>query len=483
MYWKYVKTHLIDKLIFKNPKSWSITFRLTLIYTFSALFILFFTTITLYWIFTTRLEKENKKFLTNNILVLQKLLQNESNDNKEFLQEEIITEPEIYHYYVRIIKNDKTILETPHMSEHVPKIIFNHIHPPELDAFRSVHWTFKKSNQRTKHYLLMSALIDENRDRVIQIAKDISAERDIVADYRQGLLFVLFIGVVVSAMFGVLVARQGLKPLRVITKSTRRITVEKLKDRLNPSSWPKELFELALAFNEMLDRIESGFNRLSQFSGDLAHELRTPITNLMGEAEIALSRPRSKEEYREVLGSSLEELERLSHLIDDILFLARAENPKKLMNYTEIETKKMIEDICYFYEMMAEEKNIKIIHEGNILINVDTCMIRRALSNLVSNAIKHTDANGLISITTGMNQNKNAYITVSDNGTGIPAKHLPHVLDRFYRVDNARSQKLGGSGLGLAIVKFIMNLHGGSIYIESEINKGTNVTLLFSNTI
>lgn len=484
MFWKNVKIHLFDKFIPKHPRRWSITFRHTMIYTFSVLSILFITTLTLYWIFTARLEKENQKFLINNMLVLQTLLQNQSNYSKEFLREEIVVEPAIYHYFVRVVdETGQILLETPGMSENVPIAAFQEILPVSTDTFPATYWDFQKKNHKTKHFLLMTALVghhqNPNQDRMIQIAKDISAERNIVVDYRRGLLFVLLIGVIFSASIGVWVTRKGLQPLREITQSTQRITIERLKERLDPYFWPSELSELAIAFNGMLDRIENGFTRLSQFSGDLAHELRTPISNLMGEAEIALSRSRNNEEYREVLGSSLEELERLSYMIDNLLFLARAENPQTVVTYAAFETHKMMQDMCDFYEVIAEEKNIKLYHQGNALIKADAFMVRRAVSNLISNAIKHTFSGGLISLSSGVHDDKKPYISISDNGEGIATTHLPHLFDRFYRVDSARSQQTGGTGLGLAIVKFIMDLHGGSVSVVSQIGKGTTVSLLF----
>lgn len=482
MFWKKEQTIRLTPRLFFNLSRWSITFRLACIYTLSALCILVITTLTLYWFFTTRLEKENHKFLANNVLVLQKALLNTSTKSDHFLQEEIILEPAIYHYYVRVLDETGNILhETPEMSNHVPVSAFSQLSPKEAELFSTTYWKLERKHHKTKHYLLMSALANDPQyhDRFIQIAKDISAERDIINDYRRGLLFVLLFGVIFSAIIGVLVTRKGLKPLRDITQSTQRISISRLKERLNPSSWPSELSTLATAFNAMLDRIENGFTRISYFSGDLAHELRTPITNLMGEAEIILSRPRTNDEYREVLESSLEELERLSHMIDNLLFLARAENPQSVLAYSTLEAKAVMKNICDFYEAIAEEKNVKIYHQGNIFVKADPLMLSRALSNLVSNALKHTPSGGLITLTSWLDDNQSCHFSISDNGEGIPREHLPHLFDRFYRVDSARSQRTGGTGLGLSIVRFIMDLHRGQVLINSHPSKGTTVTLIF----
>ena len=480
MSWKIVKS--IIQLFNRAPANWSITSRLTWTYTFSAFCILITTALTLYWIFTTRLEKENYKFLVNNILILQKALQNKKNSNADFLNEEIVLEPAIYHYYVRVIDENGQILhETPGMSDKVDMAPFSQIIPKADDHFPAIYWKSERKNHRTKYYLLLNAQVAQDDNRYIQIAKDISSERDIIIDYRRALFFVLLIGVFFTAIIGALVTRKGLKPLRDIIESTQKISISRLKERLNPASWPSELSALATALNGMLDRIEEGFTRISHFSGDLAHELRTPITNLMGEAEIVLSRQRTTTEYREVLESSLEELERLSSMIDNLLFLARAENPQTVLSYSTLDMQNVMTKICDFYEALAEEKNIKIYHHGNSLVSADSLMLNRAINNLVSNALKHTPAGGLITLKTWLNDNGACLIAVSDNGEGIPAEHLPHLFDRFYRVDSARSQHTGGTGLGLAIVRFIMDLHRGDVIIESQPGSGTTVTLIFPN--
>lgn len=478
MFWKIGK--VITNLFKKRAFRWSITSRLALTYTLSAFCILIITALTLYWIFTSRLEQENHKFLANNILILQKALQKNQNRNEDFLREEIVLEPSIYHYYVRVVsETGHVLLETPGMSDNVPFTPFDEMTPRSVNIFPTKYWQVERKHHKTKHYLLMSALVSQDDNQMIQIAKDISSERDIIIDYRRGLLIVLLVGVFFTAIIGILVTRKGLKPLRDITASTQKISISRLKERLNPSSWPSELSALAIAFNAMLDRIEDGFTRISHFSGDLAHELRTPITNLMGEAEIILSRKRTNDEYREVIESSLEELERLSHMIDNLLFLARAENPQTVLAYSQLEMKNVMKNVCDFYEAIAEEKNVKITYQGNATIKADSLMLSRALSNVLSNALKHTPSGGAITLNSWVDDDKACRISIKDNGEGIPEEHVPHLFDRFYRVDSARSQRTGGTGLGLAIVRFIMDLHRGEVIIKTQPGLGTHVTLVF----
>ncbi len=474
-----MKIPKIPNLRPKHPQQWSITWRLAWIYILSAFLILLITTLSLYWVFTYRLEKENYQFLENKILALQKILQMHPNPDTS-LSEEIVFEPTLYHYYSRIVdRNGRIIIETPHMSDLVPVTAFNRIEPKQTGPFRTLYLNLpEKKGRESDHFLLMNATIHENGNRIIQMAMDISSEHEIIEDYRQDLLIILLIGILVSALVGIIVTRKGLQPLREMTQSTQKITVAQLKVRLDPSSWPRELYNLAIAFNEMLDRIEEGVDRLSQFSGDLAHELRTPINNLMGEAEIALSRPRTNEEYKAVLESSLEEFQILTYMIESLLFLAHAENPAEGITAVTLSARKIIDDIGNFFEAMAEERGVQITCEGEAEVIADPLMLRRALNNLVLNALKYTPRGGQVKLSIRSDQS-HVYIAVSDNGEGILPEHLPHLFDRFYRVDAARSKQTGGMGLGLAIVKSIMDLHKGKVTISSQKNKGTTVTLAF----
>jgi len=472
-------------MLFKQS---SMAFRLACIYTVSAFSILMICALALYWIFTSRLEKENYRFLVNNIFILNKIIQEKANKSlievQEALKEEVILEPGFYHYYVRVLDgHNTTVIETPKMSALVPHERFAGLRPERLGVFPTKYWATYKNKTRKRHFLLIDALVSSPDHRkeglwTIEIGMDISSERDIIIDYRQGLLIVLLLGTFCSALLGVVVTRKGLKPLRDMTRSTQQITIARLKERLNPASWPQELYTLAIAVNNMLDRIEDGFIRLSQFSGDLAHELRTPITNLMGEAEIALSRPRTNDEYREVLESSTEELGRIALMIENLLFLARAENPRAAVRFSNVAADQIIKEVCDFYGVLAEEKNIKLSYYGEANLKADVLMLRRAVSNLVSNALIHSRPQTEITLSV-LPKDMTVIITVEDQGHGIPKEHLPHIFDRFYRVDWARSQNTGGTGLGLAIVKFIMDLHKGKVDIKSEVNRGTRVSLIF----
>src|SRR2546423_8819515 len=226
----------------------------------------------------------------------------------------------------------------------------------------------------------------------------------------------------------------------------------------------------------MLGRLEDSFTRLSQFSADLAHELRTPIGNMLGEAQVALIRERSSDEYRTVVESTATECERLSGIIDNLLFLARAESAEQQLARSSFNAATAVEKVVSFYQTVAEDRHIEINCRGEAEIFADPILFNRGIGNLIDNALRFTPENGSIQIAI-RDLGGSAEICVRDTGSGIPPEHLPRVFDRFYRADPSRSS--GGTGLGLALVKSIVDLHGGSATSPSQVNRGTAVILTF----
>jgi len=287
----------------------------------------------------------------------------------------------------------------------------------------------------------------------------------------------LSLGLVFSALAAFFVARRGLRPLAEMTRHMEGVTASQLHERLEPAHWPEELSALAAAFNAMLLRLADAFARLTQFSADLAHELRNPVSNLMGETEVALSKPRTAGEYRQILESNLEDYGRLSRIVESLLFLARAENTEVPLHTESLDGGEVLESVCRYHEALAEEKGIRLDCQGRGCLNADVLLLKRALSNLLVNAIWHTPAYGTIRLILHPAEDGTVEIRVEDSGCGIAQEHLGKVFDRFYRIDPARSEE--GTGLGLAIVKSIMELHGGSVTINSQPGFGTAVILRF----
>jgi len=324
-----------------------------------------------------------------------------------------------------------------------------------------------------------SGFADGHREPVqVVLALDRSDELRLLADYRRKLIVGIVIGTLLAAGMGLLIARRGLRPLRQMALSASRISAEHLSDRLEIERVPKELKQLASAFNVMLARLEDSFGRLAGFSSNLAHELRTPISNLMGQTQVALSRVRSPEEYREVLESNLEEYERLSRIVSDMLFLAEADHAQIGLRKAPVDLREEFERVAAFYEAHAEERGVTVDCQGSAVIGADRRLVQRALSNVLSNAIRHTPKGGRVSASI-REQAGGAIVAISNPGPGIEAKHLARIFDRFYRVPRLDEAGREGTGLGLAIVKSIVELHGGWSDADSLPGGETTFRLVF----
>jgi len=310
----------------------------------------------------------------------------------------------------------------------------------------------------------------------IQVAQDRSSDEQVERKFGILVLVVLSGSILASILIAIPVTRRGLRPLEEMKRSLERIGPTHLNERVAPANWPRELQPLAIAFDEMLKRLDDSFTRLSQFSADLAHELRTPIANMLGEAQVALSRDRSAAEYRETIESTIGECERLSGIVDNLLFVARADAATEPVERIRFDARAAVEKIAAFYETIAEDRHVAINCSGQGQISADPALFERAVGNLVDNALRFTPENGSIQIALAERTN-DFEVAVSDNGSGVAPEHLPRVFDRFYRAEPSRGSD--GAGLGLALVKSIVDLHGGTARIQSEVGRGTTVSITF----
>ena len=302
---------------------------------------------------------------------------------------------------------------------------------------------------------------------VVGVATDISHHEHYMAGFRLTLWSFVVLAALFTGFLGWLAVRRGLAPLLAMKRKAESINAQRLNARLAVEAVPVELADLAITLNAMLARLEESFRRLSDFSSDLAHEFRTPISNLMTQTQVTLSRPRLAEEYSEVLGSNIEEYERLSRMIADMLFIAKADEGQIVPTQEPLNLGVLIAELVEFHRLVADEKGVVVTSEGEGVIRGDPLMVRRAISNLLSNAIRHTPPGGRVTATIRCLDAGSVAIDITNTGETIAAEHVPRLFDRFYRADSSRTGEGAHSGLGLAIVKSIVEAHGGSVSVDS----------------
>src|SRR5580693_1149465 len=417
----------------------TLAFRLSAGYALAGLFLVFLATASLYLFLVSELEKSTDLFLADKVNVLRTMLR-ERPDDWDALREEVELESAARQYeqfYIRLLDERNTLLlMTPGIAD-------------QLDLAQLVSQiqrrpgrTIRMRGRNGRSFRVTSASapvgLGATQTDTIQIAVDVSQKEMLLARYRFWFWTILLATFVIFPLVGYKIARHGIRPVEEMATTARHISSTNLRERILAEGYPSELASLASTFNQMLDRLEESFERISRFSADIAHDLRTPVNNIRGEAEVALARARTVDEYRDVLGS-----------------------------------------VRDYYEGAAAEGGISLATEDGqepVIAEMDRTLVQRAVGNLVANAVAHTPAGG--SVVLGAESEGDAIrIAVVDTGAGIPPEALPRVFDRFFRVDKSRSQVSGGTGLGLSIVQSIMVLHGGNAEIASQLGHGTRVTL------
>ena len=305
------------------------------------------------------------------------------------------------------------------------------------------------------------------RPLAIVAAVPFAEHQQFLVTFRRNLWLMIAGSIIVMGLMGWIAVRQGHAPLHDIVAWIRRISANELNTRLPPEGVPHELVDLVVSFNEMLQRVDAAFHRLADFNADIAHELRTPVTNLMTQTQVALSRARNIDEYREILYSNMEEYERMAQMVGDMLFLAQTDNRPQIKNFEELDLAVEVQALFDYYEGWAEERGVTLALEGAAMVTGDRSMLRRAFGNLLSNAIRHTPAGGTVRVKLDTSNANNTGIIVENPGPEIPPEHLAKLFDRFYRVDASRQRGGDGAGLGLAIVKAIVTAHGGQVGVVS----------------
>lgn len=462
--------------------SQTITFRMAISFAVASACILLGLSYGLYSLVNGQLIKDDQDVLSDAVSLL-KITLREQDNNQFLLNRRLPEELNAFHfnrYQVRLLSNTKP-----------QRVLFQSVHFPtnlvprlaQVPVGKEAFWRLPRG--RTFLILQENGLLGEHIPQpiLIQTVLETTDRINTLGRLKNSLIQLVVVGVLLFSLLGIAVVRLGLRPLRQFSQRIQGIRMDSLDARIYSRDWPSELGPLAEAFNRLLARLEKDVDQLTRFSGDLAHELRTPITNLRVETEVLLEKARTVDEYRGVLEDNLIELERLSKVIDRILLLAKMDSPQLALEMSPFSAAPLVHKLFDFYALLAEEKEIKLTVEGDCLLCADQPLVEQAFGNLLSNALKYTPAKGAVMIRlyqeqTSLNE-RIGVMSVCDDGPGISAEHLPHIFDRFYRVDSSRSQIIAGDGLGLAIVKAIMDVHDGEVIVSSEVGQGSDFRLRF----
>lgn len=373
--------------------------------------------------------------------------------------------------------------------------------PISLRALRNgakglITYETNRSIRHTPLRIITYPVVEQNQvTKMIQVASSLED----VEEALHTLLLILCVTVpsilLIASLGGLFLANKALKPVDRITQTARMITSQNLNQRIQTSKVRDEISRLIDTFNEMISRLDQSFRQIKQFTTDASHELKTPLTILKGEVEVALRKRREPHEYEEILQSNLEEINRMSKIVEDLLLLSKADIGEIRLSREDIPLNQLLGGLTEQMKILAQPKNIeiKMVQEGTngaeeIHVMGDPLRIRELFINLIDNGIKYTEPGGSIVISLSTEKNgattsspwedhrKGSYvkITVSDTGIGISEEDQKKIFNRFYRVDKARSREQGGSGLGLSICKWIVEAHQGEITVESEPGKGSS---------
>ena len=335
--------------------------------------------------------------------------------------------------------------------------------------------TFKVGGKHPIRVITMPVMVNDKLVNLVQVGTSLQA----VQETLRNLKIILFTAVpsvlIFAALFARFMARRALKPISRIIDTARDIGQgQELSKRIPVLKIKDELGQLALTFNEMMNRLENSFKQMRQFSSDASHELRTPLTVLKGQNELILSKLRKPEEYQEVISSNLEEINYMSKVLEDLFLLSKSDENQVSLDCKQVNLKPLVEEVCKHAEVLAEEKNIKIIIAFLEVVQVkgDEVRLRQMSWNILQNGIKYTQCGGELKVSL-QNDGEFALMTIQDTGIGIPEEDLDFIFNRFYRVDKARSRDEGGSGLGLSICRQIAEAHKGTIEVQSKLGVGT----------
>ncbi len=336
----------------------------------------------------------------------------------------------------------------------------------------------KDSGEEWRTY--SQSILDTNGQIIgfVQAAQSLDDVLLTMQELRSQLLFGIPLLLLFAGFGGYLLSNRALHPIQKITQTAQEISARDLSRRLEYQGPQDEIGRLAHTFDQMLERLQSAFEHERRFTSDAAHELRTPLTILKGQIEVTLNRPRNSSDYEMKLQELLVQVERLIRLSNALLFMSRSDHNELSLNKASLNLKELLDVIVEQFQPIAHEKGVTMHMQipNHLPVYGDTDQLTRLFVNLLDNAVKYTPADGLINMEAWNSQGE-IQATIHNSGAGISAQHLPHMFERFYRVDADRSSQSGGTGLGLSIAREIVRLHGGKISISSEAGNGVKLTV------
>ena len=348
---------------------------------------------------------------------------------------------------------------------------------------RNSYETFKVGAQQPIRVITMPILLEGKLINLVQVGTSLEAVQETLRNLKIFLFTAVPSVLILAALFARFMARRALKPISRIIDTAREIGQgQELSKRIPVLKIKDELGQLALTFNEMMNRLENSFAQMRQFSSDASHELRTPLTVLKGQNELVLSKQRKLEEYQEVISSNLEEINYMSKVLEDLFALSKSDENQVNLDCKPVDLRALVEEVCKHAEVLAEEKNMEIVIAflEPAEVKGDEVRLRQMVWNVLQNGIKYTQRGGELKIAL-QNEDKFVLLSIQDTGIGIPEEDLPLIFNRFYRVDKARTRDEGGSGLGLSICKQIAEAHKGKIEVESKLGVGTRFKIRLPN--
>jgi len=448
-------------------KNLSLTARISLLFAGAASLVLLITGFFLTQVVERHLKEEDRVELTGKLELIQNLFKHAYSQKDLDLLPQQLDDALVGHHGLAVLVTDATgEIWFATSGADFPQTLLNEC---QAQPAMCTTGTLQQWIQSGISYRGMAVSMTTGNGKHYTVAVALNIQHHIVFmdKFRSVLALAIALAALATAGLGWMATRWGLSPLRQVTHMVAGISAERLADRLPATGLPTELKPLATAFNAMLARLDDSFRRLSEFSSDIAHELRTPISNLMTQTQVALSSARNKDEYKDVLYSSLEEYERMAQMVGDMLYLAQADYGLLRPGLDKVDLANETQDLFDYFEAWAEERGVSLAQTGAASVPGDRLMLRRALSNLISNAIRHTPPGHTVQVSLA-GHGDTVTVAVENPGTDIPSEHLPRLFDRFYRVDPSRQRKGAGAGLGLAIVKSIVDAHRGSITVTSS---------------